>query len=891
MAALHRLLRLFRRPKDDREVQDELQFHLDMEADDIASTGVARADARRQARMRLGGVEGWREQARETRRTALLETLAREARYGLRALARTKGFSLVVLLVLAIGIGATTAGFVLVHRILLQPLPFAGSDRFVRLTHRASGLGANDVGLSGGLYAFYKKHARSLQSLAVYTRSEAGVRLADGQTERVQMTYAGAGLFEMFGVKPVAGRLFTREDGRPGFMNVTWTLPVLLSHDYWATRYGADPNIVGQTILLNDRPRQIVGVLPSSFRYPEPDTKIWVLFELQGPDFSELPGSFARSLSYSAVGKLAPGATPKAAQAELEGLLPGIVGQYPDATPERFAEVQLAPRVRSLKDDVVGSMATALWTVFGAMACLLGIAVANAGSLFAIRAEHRHREVVLRRALGAQPAQITRLFFVEAVALTGLAAVIGLVLAAQILRAVLTLGPFSLPRSTELVLGVPAVAFALLLALGIAFFYGRLALWSRDAPVAVTRAGAGSRPRRGWLREPLLTAQIMLALGLVTGSFLMAETYRNLANTTLGFNPARLLIIDVGLASRRYAETSRIYSQVIERVTSVPGVIRASAASSLPLMPSASTFPVNAPGIPVAFRFFLPGYFQTIGTGVTEGHAFTDQSSAGWESPVLVSATLARRLYPGGSAVGKPLTRLEEDGSPVTIGRTVVAPFTIAGIVDDTVGTTMRGEGVEIVYVPVIDPPVERSISAVNMKVIVRTQGDSNALARAVSQAVVGVDRSLTVGQIRTMDSVVTASRGLETFIGALLLGAAGLSLALGVLGIYGSVAHGVAGRTREIAVRLALGATRGGALRVAALGSLRTVAIGLGAGLLMTLLLSRALEGVLFGVEPADPVVLALALGCLACSSTAAAFAAALRAAKISPSSALRGD
>jgi ABC-type antimicrobial peptide transport system permease subunit len=220
-----------------------------------------------------------------------------------------------------------------------------------------------------------------------------------------------------------------------------------------------------------------------------------------------------------------------------------------------------------------------------------------------------------------------------------------------------------------------------------------------------------------------------------------------------------------------------------------------------------------------------------------------------------------------------------------------VAPFTIAGIVDDTVGTTMRGEGVETVYLPVIDPPVERAIAAVNMKVIVRTRGEPNTLARAVSQAIVGVDRSLTVGQIRTMDSVVAASRGLETFIGVLLLGAAGVSLALGVLGIYGSVVHGVAARTREIAVRLALGATRGGALWVAALGSLRTVAIGLGVGVLTTLLLSRALEGVLFGVEPADPVVLALAVGCLACSSAAAAFAAALRAATISPAAALRGD
>lgn len=881
-------LRFWRRRQVDADLHQEIAAHLDEAVDEFVRQGLPRDAARREALRQFGGVAQAEDAYRDQLPFRWWDHLRRDARHSARGLVRTPGFSLVVVVVLALGTGAVTAVFALLNRIVLQPLPFPHSQQLVVIDHAAPGLNRESVGLSDGLYFHYLQNARSLESLGLYADTDRyTLRLSGTAAERVQITMTSVRLMQALGVAPSMGRLFAEEDTRPGFMNMKWTVPVIVSNEFWVDHLGRDPNVVGRILTINDNSRQVIGVMPETFAFPDRHTQIWMLI---GPGSNTT--TFSRSFSWHALARLRPGVSTASAQAELTHILPEIVGTYQDATAARLAELRLTPRVTPLKSALIGDIAGVIWPLFCGMALLLLIAWANAASLFLTRADNRVREIAVRQALGARWRHIAQLFGIEALILTGTAAGLGLLVAFGLLRAVIALTPLELPRAGEIRLDALAVIFAGSVAAVMAAFYAAASLRRQDRSVTVNlRDGepwtTRSRGRR-WLREPLLVVQVMLALSLMIGSGLMVQTSLNLARRELGFVPSSLLTFDVTLPYRLASQHVRIYQGLADRLRQLPGVVNAAAASSLPLTTNEFTFPIESGAVPIAFKFFTPGYFQTMGTPIVAGNRFASADRGIYAFPVLMSETLARRLAAGGDIIGQSIRRLNKDGTVVTL-REPVPPFDVAGVVADVRETTLRSGPAEVVYIPVLDPVVEQSATPTNMTFVMRTQVPPLTLARSVRETVAAFDPSVSVGQIRTMDSIVESARGKELFAEMLLLLAAGVSLVLGIVGIYGGVAQVVRQRTREIGIRLALGAGRHEIVAMVVSGSLVTVLAGTAIGLGVAYAGSGVLSALLFGIGPRNPVIFAGAAGLLLLAAIVAAAFASRRATQIAPVTAMR--
>ena len=602
----------------------------------------------------------------------------------------------------------------------------------------------------------------------------------------------------------------------------------------------------------------------------------------------------AATFDLNAVALLKDGVTAADAQRELAKVLPGIVGVYRDATPEQFAELGLTPKVTPLKAALTSDVSHVLWTLFAGMALLLLIATANVASLFAGRVDGRHREIAIRQALGANRRRLAGLFLTEALLLTIAAATAGLLFARLFLWVVVTQTPIELPRISEIGLDGFDVMFAAGVAVLMAMFYALLSIRRQgDAIVnGLLRERSVSGPRTSrWGRDPFVVLQVALALSLLVGSVLMLKTYRTLSQTTLGFSAESVLTMEVSMPSRKAGQHVQLYQQLVDRIRQLPGVESAAAASFAPLTPGEHLFPTQAGTAPIPFKFFTPGYFQAMKIAVVNGAGLAPGEPVLHPSPVIVSAALARRLFPDANPIGQSIQRLEEDGQPVRMASGLVPAFTIAGIVEDVRETTLRDDVMEVVYIPLIDPPVELSIVPTNMTLIVRTRVPPLTLAPVARDAIVRFDPTLSVGRVRTMESIVRSARAREAFVGSLLMAAAIVSVFLGAVGIYGSVAYVVRRRTREIGIRLALGARRTEIVRMVVAGSLAAIAIGSALGLLIAVAGTRLLRTLLFGVEPGDPAALAAATGSLVAAGCIAAFLAARQAVRIQPVRAMREE
>jgi hypothetical protein len=389
----------------------------------------------------------------------------------------------------------------------------------------------------------------------------------------------------------------------------------------------------------------------------------------------------------------------------------------------------------------------------------------------------------------------------------------------------------------------------------------------------------------------LIAAQVMLALVLLSASALMVRTYRNLTRVELGFSPDRLLTVETSLASRRYAQHARIFADLVARLRQLPGVEDASAVSAAPLTPTEHLFPLEPQGAAIAFKFFMPGYFEMMKIPVLDGPGVAAGELVAVPEPVVISDSLARRLHPDGRAIGQPIRRLNEDGTVVELGRGPVPPFAIAGIAGAVRETSLRSDPTEIVYIPIMEPAVERSIVPIDMVLVIRTGVPPLDLAASVRREIQAASPDLSVGKVRTMEAIVGGARAPETFVGALLLAAAVVSVLLGIVGIYGSVAHVARDRAREIGIRVALGGRIGEVTRTVAGGTLRATVIGIALGLGATLVATRALTSLLFGVDPADPFTLVTMSLSLLAAAAGAALLAAWRGARADPLVALRSE
>jgi len=849
---------------------------------------------------------------RRIERSRLIETtpagrswfagVARDFRHAARTLVKSPSVPLIIVITFALGSPGVTTVFALVNAILIRPLPYAAPERLAAVKHAAPGLGLADAGLSSGTYFHYRAHATSFEALGVYSETVLNLSVPETATERVQVTYASPEFFDVLGVRPVLGRLFTHEDARPGFMDMTWPVPVILSHQCWQRRYRGDPGIIGQTITLNNRARPVVGVLPATFSFPRPETEIWMLFVPP-----ERTANFARRLDYRAVARLRPGVSAAAAATELERILPSIEGVYADATAERLAEVQLKPMVVPLKEEMIADVRTFLLLLLGGTTFLLLVAYANTATLSLLRAEYRHREMAVRIALGARPADLMRLFLSEAALLSTAGATLGLLLAHVALKAIVLFTPVRLPRLSEVAIDSSVFAFTCSVAAIGALLFGGLALLrqSVSASTAASALNASTRMTddagRLRMRNVLVAVQVALALTLLVGSALMVQSFWRLTSVDPGFDPSHVLTVEIGLPDSRANQHQRIYEDVLDRVRVLPGVRTASAASSLPLDGTAYAYPVaigdlpKPTELPVAMKFVMPEYFQTMRTSVIEGASFALHESVDLPNAVVVSAAFARRYFPRESPIGKNIRRLEADGKEVRMfDRVAKAPrpvpaWTIVGVVGDVREESLRVDPAEIVYIPVRDPAVERSIVPTNMALVIRSDGPPTWMASAVRQTIRDVDTALSVARIRPMDAIVTTSIATERFLASLLLVAAAASLFLGAIGVYGVAAQAVRRREHEFGIRVTLGARPGQIVGMVLRESAALVLMGAAVGLATALGATRALRAFLFEVSATDPVTVVAVTALVIAVALIASLLPARRAVRVDPIATLR--
>jgi putative ABC transport system permease protein len=883
-----RVLRaLFRRERVEAEMDDEFRFHLEMETEQNLRAGLSPAEARRRALVAFGAVERVREECRDARGTRGVEEGAKELRLAARRLLRQPGFTLPVLLTLALGTGAATAVFTLLDAVVLRPLPYPAAERLVRLASPVPGVepGAR-WGVAKGQFLHFQRQAHSFEALGLYTAAPV-VLAAEGPgrpAERAGAARVSGGVLDVLGVRPRLGRRITVEDGLTEEPAVA-----LLGHDLWVRRFGADPGVVGRTMPVEGAPVRIVGVLPPDARLPE---------ELELPDLARIdlwlplwldPAQPARNNHvFRAVGRLRPGVTPAAAQSELARLTAALPAVLPEAySPEFMRSTGFSTEAVPLREGVVGGAGRVLWVLFAAVGLLLLVACANAAGLFLARLQARRREMAVRAALGAGRRELARHFLAETVPLALAAGALALLMAHGAVRLLVALSPAGIPRLDEVRVGWTAILFTLGVSLAAGTAFGLLPLLRREGDVALLReAGrgmAGSRRQHG-ARAALVVAQVALSLVLLAGAALLFQSFRRLSAVHPGFDPRGVLTFRVSLPAARaesFEAADAFHRALVARLEAVPGVEAAGVGSALPLSgyDGCTAVIVEGPAqacVPV--HTAAPGWLRALGVPVR------GREGAWGEGRVaVVSRAFAERTWPGRDPVGRTLY----------VGGIDTAPYRVVGVAGDVRGAGLDRPATEDVHLPLHPPsPALGSAPPPSVAVALRARaGRPERLEAAVRRAVAEVDPQAPVADVRPLSALVSTSMARTSFA-ALLLGAASLlALALSAVGMYGVVAYLVAQRRAEIGIRMALGAPARRVAREVVAGSLRLAALGVVLGLAGAVAATRALRSLLFGVSPADPWVLALASAFLAAVAALASWAPARRAMRVDPAEALRHE
>jgi len=813
-----------------------------------------------------------------------------DLRYALRTLRRSPGFTTVALLTIAIGIGANTAVFSLVNAVLIQPLPYREPERLVAVGHTAPGLGILKAGQSEATFLHYQQHNRVFDAIAVY--NENVVNLSGGTgPERVPVAMVTPSFFSILGASPALGRLFSPDDARPDAHQVP---VVVLSHGLWRRQFGGDRDIIGRTVRLNEVPREVIGVLNPGLEFPR-RTEIWYLS-------SPNPAAPVVSLlAFSSIARLKRGVSPEAAQTDLNRLIPSITDAYPNAS--RLLEgARLRAVVTSLRDESVGDVATALWVLLGATGFVLLIACANVANLFLVRAEHRQKEVAVRAALGAARGNLARHALAESVLLAVPGGILGVAMADAVVYVVVAFGPTNIPRLDEARIDgwvwVFAAGLSIVAALALAAIPTlRCSTFNLAAALQEGLRSISGGPRRERARRALVASQVALALALLTGAGLMVRTFRHLSAIDPGFDPHGVLTMELALPAtpyHTYQASAHLWYALLERVRALPGVEAAGAVSDLPLrgetMKRYYDTPLDVEGSPggdealstmVGMRFFLPGYIETMRIPMVGGRGLDPQGRADEPTPVLASSALGHRFFRGGVAIGRRLHVRRMPSSQQW--------NTVVGVVGDVRDGAIQEEPPLLLYVPVLNRSVAETFNPTHMSLVIRARVPPLSLTGAVRAIVHDLDPDLPIANVQPMERIVADSTARTTFTMLLLLIAAVVALFLGAIGIYGVVSYTVTQRTREIGVRVALGARP---LDVSCLVVRQGIAItlaGLVVGVLVALGLTRYLGSLLFGVKSSDPVTFATAVILLLVIAVVASYLPARRAARVGPMVALR--
>lgn len=896
MSGLRRfLLRLYTflfPARAERELQREIEAHLGLIEEDFKQGGMSPDEARRAARRAFGGVEQNRELARDERSFLWLEDLRRDTRHAFRLLARNPGFSLVVILTLGIGIGGATAGFSVVHRVLLEPLPFQESDRLVTVLHVMPGMTSAEMPLSQAMYLTFREHSKTLEEIGLWKGATVTIT-GLGEPERVNVVQVTDRLFPLLGVSAHLGRLYTLSEVSPGS-----EYPILLSWDYWVQHFAADPSAIGQSLRVNGTLHEIIGILPQGsdviFGDPAPGLYLPLIV-----DPSRLQ---VGNWSFPSVARLRPGVTLEEANDDLTGLTELATEFYPGIPLSELEARHFGTLVHPLREDLVGKVSRVLWLVFAAACLVLLVASANVAGLHLVRAEARKRDLAVRKSIGASPGRIARQMLAESSLLGLLGGGVGLLLSWGGLPLLLRLSPQDLPRLKSVALDPMVLLFALSLSLAVGLSFGLIpALLTGRRNFSETLGegrvtSVGTRSSSGLqIRTLLVVGQVAAALVLLIAAGLMVRSFQALMSVPPGFQqPEEVLTFRLSIPStsaQSGAEVARRHEQILRRIKALPSVASASAATSVVMDRWDSWNDVQVEDFPELdtqprplrrFNWIAPDYFRTLRNDLLAGREF-EWADLYLRRPVaIITENLARELWQEPRrAIGR---RIRSDKETLWLE--------IVGVVGNVHTSGVAEDPPAVLYMPLLLGEFwgGKDFTWRQLRYAVRTRGTGAiSILPDVRRAVWSVDRALPLFQVATLEEILARSVSRWSFALVMLGVAAGVALLLGIVGVYGVISYGMARRAHEVGIRMVLGARPSDIGWMVLRQGVMVAATGVVIGLVAASSLAHLVSTLLFDVQPVDPLTYGFVSALLALVVVLASYLPARRASRLDPVKAVK--
>ncbi len=867
----------------ERDLDDELRFHVDLETDKNIRAGMAPADARRRAALAFGGLEATKEAHRDGWGVRWIEDGLRDVRLSLRALARNPVLAGAAIVTLALGIGANTAIFSAVNAVILRPLPFRDPDRLVMLWEQNPDYDWYQQVAAPANVLDWRDQVSGFDDVAAYADFRSDVTLTgQGEPRLLTVEEITGNLFDVLGVRAALGRTPTYDE--------TWkprSQIVVISDRLWRTQFGTDPGIIGRSIVLNGRRVQVAGVMPPGFAFPSASIDAWSPFGWDPA--TRTAASFRRAHWLRAIARLAPGVTPEVANAQLQTVATRLQQQYPDTN--RLMGAGLTPLHAFLIQDTREPLVILL----AAVALLLLIACANVGNLLLVRATGREREAAVRLSLGAGRGRLIRQALTESLVLSALGGLAGLALGWWGTRALIALQPSGMLPVDSVPIAWNVLGYVVAITTGSGLLFGLApAIWSgsrspADAIKEGGRGGGAGRRMRRW-GHALVVGEVAIAALLTVGAGLLIRSFIELQHVDPGFEPAGVLAVELNAGGARYdtpAKQREFWNRLVAGAAALPGVEGAAASARLPLTEEGdnwtSQFAIagrgpDESGEDVIHLEVTPDYFHVMHIPVIRGRAFTPADTDQSADVVLINQALARQFFPGQDPVGQQLV-FDKAPGPTPAWKTIV------GVVGDVHQTSLDSRA----RIQIIEPFAQRPRSG--MFLLVRTAGDPLSLAAPVRRVLSDIDPTLAITSLQTLGDVRATSLDRQRFFMTLLTVFAAVGLLLALVGVYGVMAQVARGRRREIGIRMALGGTAAQVRWLVVRSGLELVAAGLAVGLVGAFAATRVIQAFLFQITPFDPATFVAVPLLLLVSATLAAWLPAVRASRANPAVTLRED
>jgi putative ABC transport system permease protein len=856
----------------EQELNEEVQFHLERDVERNVKSGMSLEEARYAALKSFDRLEQSKEECRSARGVGFIENLVRDVTYSFRVLLKSYAFTIVVILTLALGIGANTAIFSFANGILLRPLPYPQSDRLAVLDETALKQGIASMGVSYPNFLDWRDQNTVFEGLATHYGTSRFSMTLGGEATEIRGSRVSYGLFEVLHVSPQLGRTFTINEDRPEEDGV-----VILGYDLWQKYFGGDPNIVGKSVVVSGRGRTVIGVMPRDFRFPEV-SQLWV-------PLAFTPKIYTRNdHGLEAIGRFKDGVSVAQAQSEMHR----IAAHIEELNPVTNAGLDVS--VTSLHENLSGNYRDALLILLGVVGCVLLVACVNVANLMLARATARQKEFAVRAALGASRWRIVHQLLFESLLLALFGGGLGFVLSVGALHLLLKAIPIDLPFWMNFGIDLRVLGFTLGITLLTGLIFGvvpALQTSRVDLNDTLKEAARGSSGSRSRARSLLVVVEIAMSLVLLVGAGLMVQSFLRLRHVNIGLHPTNVLTASLLTPRAKYKEDSQraaLIKQIVERVNSLPGVESASATATLPLAGNNWTRGLTVEGYPVAaagqtpivqHTVVTPGYFRTMGITLLAGRDFNDSDTKDSQDITIIDERVARQYWPSESPIGKRVRfGPPEDNEPW---------HTIVGVVSAVRHRSMQEESDPSVYLP------HQKIPTGGMTLVARTSSNPHDFVRALRHEVAQLDPDLPVSEVATMDEVVAESIWQPRLYAMLFAVFAGGALLLALIGIYGVMAFLVQQRTHEIGIRMALGASARDVFKLIVGRGMKLTAVGVLIGVGGAIALTRLMHSLLFNTSATDPFIFVLLSAVLSLAAFFACYLPARRAARVDPLVALR--